>query len=482
MNVLVVFDDTNPKSEAVRDVIGEKGFSQVIVKKHRLESYYQKKILSLYPHAHWRLVRSPYAFQELLHQLSDDADVRILHCFSHFIFTSDGRGLLSFEKLKYVDAPYRGMAGEEPAVLLFPRVKFYRSFLKTVCTGIPSLEAAKSIPASFPVDGMINIGRFENFIQCITGSFDSRYFNSVSGNADTLVKRSTDKKKIKAEYTYYRMLPDDMKIWFVMPYDYQENAETASYKMEHLHMTDLAIRWVHGSIDEKEFGQILDSYFRFFSRRHTKKVTPEQYQETADALYNEKVRTRIARLKQCPGFAQIEEMLEAAAHETLDAVVENYFALKKQMEKKVTFKPVSVIGHGDPCFANTLYSKTARMMKFIDPKGALTEAELWTNPYYDIAKLSHSVCGLYDFFNNGLFEIRIADTFQADLEIAFDNSSYKNIFRKKLEANGYNYGAVRVYEASLFISMLPLHMDNPFKVFGFILNADRILKEIANEI
>lgn len=482
MKVLVVFDDTNPKSETIRDVIGDKGLADVIVKKHRLEEYYRKHIVSLYPDAQWELVQSPYGFRALLDRLPDDGDMKVLHCFSHFIFTDAGRALRSFGKLKYIEEPYRGMVGPHTAVLLFDRMQAYRTFLKSVCAGMPSLEAARSISQSFPVEGMANIGQFENFIQCITGSFDSRYFNSVSGNTYTLTKRSTDKRKIKAEYTYYRLLPDDMKPWFVMPYQYEEKGKTASYTMEHLHMTDLAIRWVHGSIDRDEFSRILDYYFHFFASRHPKPVSRDDYQKTADKLYVGKVNSRIASFKQCEVFGQIEQLLEAGCHETIDDIVNRYFQLKRRVEEHTHFAYVSVIGHGDPCFANTLYSKTAQMMKFIDPKGALTEEELWTNPYYDIAKLSHSICGLYDFFNNGLFEIRIDEDFHCELHIDFDNRKYVAMFRRKLEDNGFDYLTVRLYEASLFLSMLPLHMDNPFKVFGFILNARRILKEIENEI
>ena len=107
--------------------------------------------------------------------------------------------------------------------------------------------------------------------------------------------------------------------------------------------------------------------------------------------------------------------------------------------------------------------------------------ELWTNPYYDIAKLSHSVCGRYDFFNNSLFEIRINNEFEYELNIDFDNKKYIEIFKKKLEENGYDYLTVRIYEASLFLSMLPLHMDYPHKVFGFILNVINILEEIDKD-
>jgi hypothetical protein len=152
------------------------------------------------------------------------------------------------------------------------------------------------------------------------------------------------------------------------------------------------------------------------------------------------------------------------------------------VEARVRVEPVSVIGHGDPCFANAMYNKATRMLKFIDPKGALTEEELWTNPYYDLAKLSHSVCGNYDFFNNALYEISINREFQAELKLGFDNAQYKKWFREKAEASGYDYLLIRLYEASLFLSMLPLHIDNPHKVFGFILNARNILEEIRNEL
>ena len=126
--------------------------------------------------------------------------------------------------------------------------------------------------------------------------------------------------------------------------------------------------------------------------------------------------------------------------------------------------------------------KSTKTLKFIDPKGATTESELWTNPYYDIAKLSHSVCGRYDFFNNALFDIKINSTFSYDLEIPFDNEKYVAVFRKKVEENGFDYLTVRIYEASLFLSMLPLHIDNPHKVFGFILNVKNILEEIEHEL
>ena len=85
-------------------------------------------------------------------------------------------------------------------------------------------------------------------------------------------------------------------------------------------------------------------------------------------------------------------------------------------------------------------------------------------------------------FNNALFDIKIDSDFRYSLEIPFDNSKYVEIFKRKVVENGFDYLSVRIYEASLFLSMLPLHIDNPHKVFGFILNARNILEEIENDI
>ena len=142
----------------------------------------------------------------------------------------------------------------------------------------------------------------------------------------------------------------------------------------------------------------------------------------------------------------------------------------------------SVIGHGDVFFANMLYSKEVNLLRLIDPKGALEENDLWTNPYYDIAKLSHSVCGNYDFFNVAAYDIELNKNMKFKLHIHFDNTKYKEIFKQYLKENGYDYVLVRLYEASLFLSMLPLHIDNPHKVFGFLLNAINILKEIEKDV
>ena len=484
MKTLVIYDDTGRKSEVIEDIIGDKGFADVVVKKRCLEDYYRDEIEKIFSDVVWKKIHSAFEYSDLVRQIDmyTNQDVRVILCFSNYIVSDADIAKLSFEKLSYIEEPFGAFDGTRAVAAMFPNVESFISFCKNVIAGRRPWDLVKEMPERFNIAGMVDIGIISNFIQCVTGNFDSRYFNSLNGNEYTLVKSSTNKKKIKAEYDFYHLLPDDMKYWFVMPFDYKEDDTKASYTMERLHMTDLAIKWVHGSMDASEFEELLDKYFFFFKSRHKKECTKEEYASVADALYVNKVKSRIEELKKLPQYAQIQAMLSVKGDVTVDSILERYFALKEKIESKNKYPQELVIGHGDPCFANVLYNKSTQMLKFIDPKGASTEADLWTNPYYDVAKLSHSVCGKYDFFNNGLFDIRVSEDFSYDLEIPFDNREYVKIFRKKLEENGFDYLTVRIYEASLFISMLPLHIDNPHKVLGFILNSDRILKEIEADV
>ena len=93
------------------------------------------------------------------------------------------------------------------------------------------------------------------------------------------------------------------------------------------------------------------------------------------------------------------------------------------------------------------------------------------DPYYDMAKLSHSICGLYDFYNSDRYEIVYDESLKAHVQIDADITAYVENFKNRLTSYGVDYRLIRIYEVSLFLSMLPLHMDRPKKVFAFILNA-----------
>ncbi|MDF4350792.1 capsular biosynthesis protein, partial [Vibrio parahaemolyticus] len=73
--------------------------------------------------------------------------------------------------------------------------------------------------------------------------------------------------------------------------------------------------------------------------------------------------------------------------------------------------------HGDLCFSNILYDFRAKKIKVIDPRGITPEGvkTIYGDLKYDLAKLSHSILGLYDYIIAGYFSVDIKGR-----EIKFD--------------------------------------------------------------
>ena len=216
-------------------------------------------------------------------------------------------------------------------------------------------------------DAFTDLSDVANFRSFITGGFDARFFNSLAGDEYTVVKSSSKKDKIKAEYTFYGLLPDDMKQWFVRPFDYKEQDGTASYRMQRYHMTDLAIRYVHGSISLEEFSEILKHLFYFLAHRKTAEVTGMEYEAEAKRLYVSKVYDRIRQLKQCEGYDSLAKLIAAGTpYGDIDELVKRYVNMYDRMQSAISFAHVKAVSHGDLCFSNILYSHESSQIILID--------------------------------------------------------------------------------------------------------------------
>ncbi|HVJ35767.1 MAG TPA: hypothetical protein VND94_21850 [Terriglobia bacterium] len=315
--------------------------------------------------------------------------------------------------------------------------------------------------------------------------FEVRHFNAISFDDYTIRKSSRNKEKIRQEYTYWGLLPDRMKFWFVQPYDLVEEGETASYAMERLHIPDMALQWVHGAVTPGSFDRFLDRAFHFLQQRPSQRIDRDAAVSLRRSLYRDKLATRMADLRKTMPASQIELLLRstgtATVTDSLAGLLERYAVLLEKLERRRSDQ-IAVIGHGDFCFSNILYEKNSNLIRLIDPRGAARPEDLWTDPYYDLAKLSHSILGNYDFINNGLYDLVLDDGLRPRLElhIETDLGEMQQAFKGRLASHGFDLELVRLYEASLFLSMVPLHIDIPSKALAFLINAEEILTKLEN--
>jgi thiamine kinase-like enzyme len=479
--VIVVYDDTIEADKLVKNITGPKTFGSTIFKRKTLKRRMSEVLMS----NNFIVDMIDYKEEDNLEQLTGalkdvPANCCVMHMFANYGIKNMEQFNLLLEKIQFINKTILVKQEDKTALVLFPSVEEYIKYLKEQQRMQSSITFDKI--KDYDVihsNALVDLGELNNFMQFITGGFDARFFNALEGDEYTVTKRSSNKKKIKSEYEFYGLLPDSMKMWFVMPFDYKEEEAYASYTMERYHMTDIAIRWIHNAINLEELDDILKRLFHFVINRDVKEVSMAEYEGVEKNLYITKVKERMIELKKSSYYVKFNHFIASGTKfDSIDEVVAKYEALYAKARTNSKFKPEFVVGHGDLCFSNILYNRETSMLKLIDPKGAIKEEELWTNPYYDIAKLSHSICGRYDFFNSGLFDIKIESDMKLNLVLEFNNGEYVELFKKYLEEHHFDYTVVRLYEASLFLSMLPLHMDNPQKVFGFLLNAINILEEV----
>jgi hypothetical protein len=137
--------------------------------------------------------------------------------------------------------------------------------------------------------------------------------------------------------------------------------------------------------------------------------------------------------------------------------------------------------HGDLCLSNILFESRLGRIKVIDPRGlnAKGQFSFYGDLRYDLAKLTHSVIGLYDHILAGTYSLEReygADLCSFELEIHVDERvrSVQNAFIDREFLLGLNPLDVMPITILLFLSMLPLHADEPRRQDALLANALRL--------
>ena len=243
---------------------------------------------------------------ELLYFLEEieETSIIIFHVFSFSIIADEELVKLLIKKLPYVKENICICGGNDAKVVTAFIVKNKSDYVKLLKENLEQIYLKSNFgegPDGFSFmgfEGWKSILKYNDFLNYISGGFDSRFFISLTGDTLTVRKYSNKQEKIEAEYKFWYLLPDEMKKWFVMPYNFIEDSGLFSYDMERYHMPDLAIRYVHGAISIEEFREILEKTFCFIENRAAEKVTFHEWNGLRNRLYLEKVESRLLLLEQ----------------------------------------------------------------------------------------------------------------------------------------------------------------------------------------
>jgi len=313
------------------------------------------------------------------------------------------------------------------------------------------------------------------------GRLRGRYFNrlTLDLNRATVTKTSSNDQKLRDEIQWYLDLPTEMAdiIPGIEGYSLVPS-RPASIDMEYMGSTTIGDDYADNGLPERVWTTVLDKLqdlLREFAS-YAGSVTHEQLH----AMYVDKTELRIAevlaqhsviRSIHNRGFYRLNGVTMLCPIALFNNNRSEIFALLRNAQPALI--------HGDFCFSNLFYSPNhPRGIKVIDPRGSFGVKGIYGDQRYDMAKVRHSLSG-YEHVLRNRFKIFSSDR-SVDLEI--DAQRLRRQVRNRWDGHlGDQLRAVKLIEALLFLSMLPLHRDSELRQLAFYALATELLLEAISE-
>jgi hypothetical protein len=305
----------------------------------------------------------------------------------------------------------------------------------------------------------IDCGHADNYYSARRRLINARFFNELKFNeqSGTIRKTSQNREKLVDEIRWLQSIPKELRCYTPAIFDYSKDPLDPFLEMEFYSYPSLDEAYVSARFDFDSWVKLFDRIFSVIESASKYSVSQGDLDQDLREMYIDKT---LARLGAYPDD-QFDGPVKVEGREIggLDSVRTNLEAALDGAGALVS--PSFQVIHGDLCLGNILYDAKHGLIKLIDARGRFGRFDIYGDVHYDLAKLSHSILGMYDFIMSGRFRVEEGE-FGYRLE--FKSSSYHavvgEIFANLLIQRGYDVRRVRLIESLLFLSMVPLHRDH----------------------
>ena len=329
-----------------------------------------------------------------------------------------------------------------------------------------------------------DLGHTSGLIKAKNILFSARDFNSITVDTKKglLTKTSTKIQKLEDEALWYKNLPNELKILSPRLIEFNKNNKSAYLVQELYGYPSLQELYLSGEVNIEDWRYILEKLFELHELFEN--YTAQKDEKALLWLYSTKTKERLRELEKQNSYWSnlINKDYEYINGKKLKSIS----SLQKDIEDfaiSLSKNGIQTIIHGDYCFSNILFDSSNYVFKLIDPRGRLNaEATIYGDSRYDIAKLRHSVVGLYDFMVQGLYEYKESENgFEYKILTTNDYSILENVFDNCCKQNCFDVTEIKFIEGLLFLSMIPLHKDDFSRQKIFYLKAIELLNEVLNK-
>lgn len=303
-----------------------------------------------------------------------------------------------------------------------------------------------------------------------------RAFNDLVITSSQVIKSSSQEFKMRGEANWFQSIPSELKIYTPQFLGEFENNGKRGYHLEYLYNTPLNELFVFSQVSDKTWKSILNSCFDFLftCSQVARKIETKEY--SLSKLLKEKTNLRLQEyLSNNSSSLDKEWFYNGCEGVSIQSILDYIEPFTPDNT------PISVM-HGDFCFSNIIYDFKTSRIKVIDPRGIDVDKKptILGSTFYDLAKLSHSLIGMYDRILAGAFELNISGTTIEFKVLSYDDKyELQEWFLVQCESRfGLSKNSCLAMQIHLFLSMLPLHADDPDRQKALFANVFRIFYEL----
>lgn len=328
------------------------------------------------------------------------------------------------------------------------------------------------------VQEWLDLGHVNTYFRSRARFTTARSFNELAICEGVVRKSSTQQLKMQAEANWFASIPPALRRYtpqVIRPI--QNRGRQFTYELEYLAQLPLNELYVHGSLSLtfwKRIFQLVERLLKEFQAEvRIDKLQENSIEEDFRDLVYTKTNTRLAEyLKNCTLTVNDRIFFNGRLLPSIKQIAEEC------QEATMKLAPQHGISHGDLCFSNILYDSRLSTLKVLDPRGlnARNEMVIFGDLKYDVAKFSHSILGLYDHIVAGLYKLKITESMNFEFEIYVDDTTraVQKEYVNNVRLLGIAADDVQPLVVLLFLSMLPLHADNPSRQAAFFANSLRL--------
>jgi hypothetical protein len=336
------------------------------------------------------------------------------------------------------------------------------------------------------IDNWMDFGHINTYFQSRSQLTTQRSFNALVVSGGCVRKTGQPSSKIIAESKWFKDLPVSFKCFSPQLIDCGNGADDKPYYVtEYLPIPPLNEIFVHGRNSAVFWQRVIRLCFEYLEKC---------LDHPLSGSASRRVELEFIRLARDKTLSRLELFAEQNSWFEADKPIKfnqvNLPSVRKIAEECINCvknePAMPGLLHGDFCFSNILYDSRSGMIKVIDPRGLNSDGKITNlgDVRYDMAKLTHSVIGLYDFIIAGAFDCKLyksSGSQEMELSVYKDEriQSVQNEFLQNRFGNRLSTGNALPMTVLLFFSMLPLHNDNHQRQIALLANGCRIYSEFT---